>query len=124
MDLILIILLAVNVATLVAVTILYRRAKKAQQVRRVEAPNSEYKSPYVMDLEARQRWEELDRSLLHEINREEFDRLLAKVRATSVRNLSETERSFLDRMVEAERRVQRSRRRAEGRGAGPAPSIG
>lgn len=123
MDLLLLILLAVNVATLVGVTILYRRAKKARQVRRVEAPNSEYSSRYVMDLEARQRWEELDRSLLHEINREEFDRLLAKARATSVRNLTETERSFLDRMVEAERRVRRTRRRADGQGAGPAPSV-
>ncbi len=108
------VLLAVNVAALVAVTVLYRRAKKAQRQRRVEAPNSQYKSQYVEDLEAKQRWESLDLSLLHEVNREEFEKTLAKVRATSVRALHPQERAFLDRMVEAERRVRRTNRVADG----------
>ena len=106
-------LLGLNVAALVVVSIMYRRAKKAQRQRRVEAPNSQYKSQYVEDLEARQRWESLDRNLLHEVNREEFDKTLSKVKATSVRALSTQERAFMDRMVEAERRVRRSRREAE-----------
>lgn len=107
----LIFLLALNIAMLVAVTVFYRRAKKKQEDRRVEAPNSEHQSRYVRDLESRQRWEEMDRSLLHEVNREEFDRVLAKLRATSVRALSDGERAFLDRMLEAERRVRRTLRR-------------
>jgi hypothetical protein len=106
-------LLALNVIALVAVTVLYRRAKKAQRQRRVEAPNSQYKSHYVMDLEAKNRWERLDLNLLHEVNREEFEKLLSKVKATSVRALSPQERAFLDRMVVAEDRVRRSRRRDE-----------
>jgi hypothetical protein len=106
----LLILLGVNIAALIAVTILYRRAKKAQRRRRIEAPNSQYKSQYVMDLEAKQRWEALDLSLLHEVNREEFEKILGKVRRTSVRELSSQERAFLDRMVEAERRVRRTAR--------------
>ena len=109
----LILLLALNVAMLVAVTVFYRRARKKKQAetRRVEAPNSEYASGYVRDLESRQRWQEMDRSLLHEVNREEFDRVLAKLEATSVRALSDGERAFLDRMLEAERRVRKTLRR-------------
>lgn len=106
------ILLAVNVAALAVMTALYRRAKRAQRQRRVEAPNSQYKSPYVLDLEARNRWEAVDLGLLHEVNREEFQKVLAKARAQSVRALTPQERAFLDRMVEAERRVRVSRRRA------------
>ena len=109
----LLILLGVNIAALIAVTILYRRAKKAQRRRRIEAPNSQYKSQYVMDLEAKQRWEALDLSLLHEVNREEFEKILGKVRRTSVRELTPQERAFLDRMVEAERRVRRTAREAK-----------
>lgn len=107
----LIFLLALNVAMLVVVTVFYRRAKKKQEARRVEGPNSDYKSQYVQDLEVKQRWEGMDRSLLHEVNLEEFDRVLSKLRATSVRALTDTERSFLDRMLEAERRVQKTLRR-------------
>ena len=116
-------LLAVNVAALVVVTVLYRKARKAQRQRRVEAPNSQYKSQYVMDLEAKGRWEKLDLNLLHEVNREELEKLLRKVRATSVRALAPQERAFLDRMVEAEARVRRSRRREEAQGR-PRPAHG
>lgn len=118
MTTILIILLAMNVAALAVMTALYRRAKRAQRQRRVEAPNSQYKSPYVLDLEARNRWEAVDLSLLHEVNREEFQKVLAKVKGGSMRALSAQERAFLDRMVEAERRVRISRRRGQTPGAG------
>jgi hypothetical protein len=84
---------------------LYRREKRANRQRRVEAPNSEHKSPYVIDMEARERWESLDLGRLHEVNREEIEKLLAKVRATGVKSLSATERAFLDRMAEAHDRV-------------------
>lgn len=106
MTTLLIILLAINITALAVVWVLYRRAKKAQRRRRVEAPNSEYKSRYVLDLEAKDRWERLDVGRLHEVNREEVEKVLAKLRATSVRALTTQERAFLDRMVEAERRVQ------------------
>jgi hypothetical protein len=106
----------------VVVWILYRRAVKAQKRRRVEAPNSQYKSRYVLDLEARDRWERIDLSRMHEVNREEVEKVLAKLKATSVRALTSQERAFLDRMVEAERRTARERRRDErqpGRPRGP-----
>lgn len=110
----LIILLVANTVVLAVVWGLYRRAKKAQQTRRVEAPNSEYKSSYVLDLEAKDRWEALELELLHPLNREEVERILARLRATNVRALTEKERDFLDRMVEAERRARIRRRRSGG----------
>jgi hypothetical protein len=88
-----------------AVLRLYRREKRANKQRRVEAPNSVHKSPYVMDMEARERWESLDLARLHEVNREEIETLLAKVGATGVKSLSGGERAFLDRMAEAHDRV-------------------
>jgi hypothetical protein len=129
MDTILIILLVVNGAALAAVWTLYRRAKKAGRQRRVEAPNSEHKSPYVLDLEARDRWEAMRLDLLHPVNREEVERILTRLRATNVRGLSRKERDFLDRMLEAERRARIRRRRGEGPGRGngggsPQPAPG
>jgi hypothetical protein len=123
MTTLLIILLALNVGAVFLATTLYRRAKRAEKKRRVEAPNSQYKSQYVLDLESKERWESLDLARVHEVNREEVERVLVKLKATSVRALSRQERAFLDRMVEAERRVKRSERRQRGGGSpSPAPS--
>ena len=127
MTTLLFILLALNTASWAVVWVLYRRARKAQKQRRVEAPNSQYKSPYVLDLEARDRWESLDLSLLHEVNREEMELVLAKLRATNVRALTPRERAFLDRMVEAEQRARKSARRRASRhddGSTPRPAAG
>ena len=116
----LILLLALNVGALVVVSLLYRRSRRAERARRVEGPNSEYTSQYVQDLEAKQRWEALDRTQLHELNREEFERMLAKVQTFSVRALSPQERAFMDRMVEAVQRVRRSGDKSDG-GGSPRP---
>lgn len=99
--LILLVLLAAETAALVALAVLYRKAKKAGKVRRVEGPNSQFKSPYVMDLESKERWETMDLDHLHEVNREEVVKILGKVRALGVRGLSANERAFLDRMADA-----------------------
>lgn len=107
MTILLLVLLAVNTTALVVVTALYRRARKAGTQRRVEAPNSEYKSQYVEDLEAKERWIRMDLERLHEVNREEFEKILAKVKATSVRALTPAERDFLDRMADAHDRRAR-----------------
>lgn len=112
----LLVLLAVETAALVAVTILYRRARKAHKKRRVEAPNSAYKSPYVEDLEARERWESMDLGRLHEVNREEVEKLLTRIRATSIRTLTSHERAFLERMADAHDRAADADRRKGGEG--------
>lgn len=98
----LLVVVAVEAVALVLVTVLYRRARaSARAPRRVEAPNSEFKSRYVVDLESRERWERMELSRLHEVNREEVEKLLRKVRATGVRSLAPGERAFLDRMADA-----------------------
>jgi hypothetical protein len=121
MTTLLFVLLGLNFTALVVVWVLYRRARKAQKRRRVEAPNSQYKSRYVLDLESRDRWERIDLARMHEVNREEVEKVLAKLKATSVRALTSQERAFLDRMVEAERRTERERRRDERHGRHPGP---
>lgn len=44
-----------------------------------------------------QRWKAIQRGKLHEVNREEFDRILAKLNASGVASLTEMEKAFLDR---------------------------
>jgi len=107
----LVLLLVLNAVTLATIWVLYRRARKSRKERRVEGPNSEYKSQYVMDLEAREQWEALDLTLLHPVNRDEVETVLAKLRATSVRALTVQERTFLERMVEAQGRARRTEAR-------------
>lgn len=124
MTMLLFVLLGLNTIAVGVVWVLYRRARRAQKRRRVEAPNSEYRSLYVMDLEAKDRWEKLDLSMLHEVNREEMEKVLAKLRATNVRALSATERAFLDRMVEAEERARKTERRRKGQGSSSVPAPG
>ncbi len=124
MTILLFILLGLNTIAVGVVWVLSRRARKAQKRRRVEAPNSEYRSLYVMDLEAKDRWESLDLSLLHEVNREEMEKVLTKLRATNVRALTATERAFLDRMVEAEERARRTARRRSHQGDSSLPAAG
>ena len=119
MTTLLLILLGINLVALGAVWVLYRRVRKAQHKRRVEAPNSEYRSRYVMDLDSKERGERLDLSRLHEVNREEAERILAKLRVANVRVLSSQERAFLDRLVEAEKRVGRAARREQVSQGGP-----
>lgn len=125
MTTLLFILLGINTVALAVVWVLYRKARKAQKTRRVEAPNSQYKSQYVLDLEAKDRWEAVDLGLLHPVNREEMEVVLAKLRATNVRALSAKERAFLDNMVEAERRARKSaRRRRQDDPSAPRPAAG
>ena len=121
MTIFLLVLLALNTAALVTVLILYRKAKKAQKRRRVEAPNSQYKSQYVMDLESKERWESIDLGRLHEVNREEVEKTLAKLRATSVRALTNAERGLLDRMAESQERTSRRGRGAPSGAGGARP---
>jgi membrane associated rhomboid family serine protease len=51
------------------------------------------------DRTALDRWEAIDTALLHELNRQEVEALLRRVRAEGVRGLSQAERAFLDRMA-------------------------
>ena len=53
----------------------------------------------VPEADSLRRWEAIPRERLHEINREELDFLLQKVRKAGARALTRDERAFLDRMA-------------------------
>lgn len=109
------VLLGLCTGVLGTLAVSWRREALARTRRPVVEHTRGGKPPYIRDLEARNRWESVDPALLHEVNREEFERLMARVRRASVRSLSVPERAFMDRMAESERRVRASRAR-EARG--------
>ena len=68
--------------------------KRSFQIRVGTTPSAS-----MSDRTALTRWEAIDTAMLHELNRQEVEMLLAKARAEGVRGLSQTERAFLDRMA-------------------------
>lgn len=82
--------------------ILLRRALVARRDARkrvVEQPNSHYAAPLVRESETRHRWQSMRLDNMHEVNRAEIQRLLARVEAAGVDALRPGERSFLDYMA-------------------------
>jgi hypothetical protein len=84
--------------TAAVIRVLRARSRARRRIR--ELPNSHYTSEIVLHNEARHRWSNIALERLHEINREEVVRLVARVEATSVEMLRPNERAFLDRMAE------------------------
>ena len=66
-----------------------------QKKMRVDKPSR----GFVADRTAVARWKGISMDALHELNREEVERLLAKVRAAGPSALTDSEREFLDRMA-------------------------
>lgn len=102
-------------AILVAIPLIrFARARARARRRVLEKPNSHYTAPLVRDSETRHRWHGIDLGRVHEINRGEVVRLLAKVDASGVEVLRPNERQFLDHMTE----LAGTKRPAEPREAG------
>lgn len=74
------------------------RATSRQRV--VEPPNSHYTSGLVRERETRDRWHDIPLDQLHEVNRGEVQRLLARIDAAGADMLKPRDRVFLDRMAE------------------------
>jgi hypothetical protein len=75
------------------------RYRKAGRFRVVEKPNSYYAAPGVVRMERHERWEAiLQRDGLHELNRQEVERLLKKLHSGGETSLTPGERDYLDRM--------------------------
>ncbi len=100
------VLLGLNILVFVGIVLLYRRVKQTQPSQGIEASGSTAGVADGDDLRAKESWERLDLKKMHRVNREEVERVLAKLHETSVRALTPSERAFLDRMVEAERRSE------------------
>lgn len=78
----------------------FLRAWERRRHRRVVVrPPPTRVAPEVTDADALTRWDAIPRDRLHEINREEVDFLLQKVRKVGARALTPDERAFLDRMA-------------------------
>jgi len=78
---------------------IYLRAWERRRQRRVaNRPARPRRVSIVVDLEALERWRTIPREHLHEINREEVDKLLRKANESGARALTADERAFLDRM--------------------------
>jgi len=68
----------------------FERTSRAAKFRaKLEVP-----TPRARDVE---RWAKIQREKLHEVNREELDRILEKIKAAGVENLTDQEIEFLDR---------------------------
>ena len=73
----------------------WRRGAARRDFQRQMAP----KTSGLSERAASARWKKISLEGLHEINREEVERLLAKVQADGARALTAAEREFLDRMA-------------------------
>jgi hypothetical protein len=72
----------------------WRSARVRRRMIPTEEPSSS--APTRADLH---RWARIDRDRLHEINREEFDRIQEKIRKSGAVSLTQIEREFLDRFA-------------------------
>lgn len=95
---VLIVVVAFAAAIATFARLLAARRRAAQRV--LEQPNSHYTSHLVVQRETRLKWHDIDCERLHEINREEVERLLAVIDGAGVDSLRPRERVFLDRMAE------------------------
>lgn len=83
---------------LIAGWLFLRIWERRRQRRVVKQPALPRKLSIVVDLESLERWKTIPRERLHEINREEVDKLLRKAHQLGARALTADERDFLDRM--------------------------
>jgi len=72
--------------------------ERRRQRRVVKRPARPRKVSVLVDLEALERWKSIPREQLHEINREEVDKLLRKANQSGARALTDDARDVLDRM--------------------------
>jgi|GEM_PF-4858287 len=94
------ILILLNAATLLLGWRLYSRDDADP-----EAQDALERSRWLVEMDRKERWEGLDLERLHPVNREEVEVLLERLDGASTHTLSDAERAFLDRMVEAEHRA-------------------
>ena len=93
-------LIGCGVIAITAVALKRAVRARARARRVVEKPNSHHTAPATRDVITRHRWADIELDRVHEINRGEILRLLAKVEVSGVATLRPNERAFMDRMCE------------------------
>jgi Flp pilus assembly protein TadB len=78
----------------------YVEVRRRRRQRVVEAPNSHHTWERVREIETRERWQDMPLDRIHEVNREEVKRLLARVSVFGTEGLRPQERTFLECMAE------------------------
>lgn len=108
--------LALVAAFVLVAASLARAARKRKRAKRriVEKPNSHYTSRLVQDTQTRHRWHDIALERVHEVNRAEVVRLLARVDATGVETLRPNERAFMDQIARIAPRPADPRPREQG----------
>jgi hypothetical protein len=77
----------------------YVEVRRRRRRRVVEQPNSHHTWDRVRAIEVRERWHDIPLERIHEVNRDEVTRLLARVSALGADALRPQERVFLDNMA-------------------------
>jgi hypothetical protein len=75
-------------------------AARTTKQRTVELPNSHYVAAVTRERDQVARWKHMDLDRVHEINRGEVERLLAKAEALGFDSLRDTEKLFLDNLAD------------------------
>ena len=94
-------IVALSILSGIVARIGYVRWKRARIAARrvVEKPNSHYSSAIVKNQVDRERWGQVNLDLIHPVNREEVERLLAVADVQGPDALSNRERLFLENMT-------------------------
>lgn len=96
-------IIGIGIGALVVLAVasaVHARLERRKRPRVVEAPNSHYTSKLVLDRDAHERWKAIPLDRVHEINRGEVSRLLAKIEDYGIDRLTARERNFIERIAE------------------------
>jgi hypothetical protein len=91
---------AAVVIVVLSVRAIIMRAARKRRPRVIEQPNSHYTSQLVLNRDSSERWRCIPLDRMHEINRGEVIRLIAKLDQYGIDGMTMRERMFLDRMAE------------------------
>ncbi len=77
-----------------------RRASIKSANRILERPNSYYSSKGVRDQEDAEWYDSIDLDQLHEVNRDEIERLIEQIKGAGIDSLRLSDRAFLERIAD------------------------
>ena len=98
--------LGLSILALVVILVLHKRVKGIQRRGATESTDPDSTSLDMSDKDAAKSWEGLSLEGMHRVNQEEVRRILTKLEEISIEAVTPSERAFLDRMVDAERRSE------------------
>jgi len=98
------IFLGLSIVALAVILLLYRRVQQIRSRGPGDGESSLFSTARGSDADSKEDWEGLNLDGMHDVNRDEVQRILAKLSVLGGLAITPSERAFLHRMVEAERR--------------------